>query len=317
MTTTTPPPVIFLMGPTATGKTALACRLREALPVELISVDAAQVYRGMDAGTAKPGPEELARAPHRLIDIRDPAEPYSAADFCRDARREIRDIHRAGHIPLLVGGTMFYFHALEFGLSSLPAADPELRRELEAEAEAVGWPALHARLQAVDPVAAARIQPRDRQRIQRMLEVHRLTGRPASEIMSDSARPPLEWPVIRIGLLPADRGPLHDRIARRFQAMLDRGLVEETEKLLKRGDMGPHLPSIRMVGYRQVWQYLRDSLDYNEMQRQAIVATRRLAKRQITWLRGYPGVRYFDPWQPDHEQACLAYLQHRLVELGV
>jgi tRNA dimethylallyltransferase len=283
----TRPPAILLMGPTASGKTKLALFLREHLPVEIISVDAAQVYKGMDIGTAKPTPAEQAQAPHRLIDIRDPAQTYSAAEFCADALREMEAISRAGRIPLLVGGTMFYFFALEGGLSELPSADADVRARLTAEAAQTGWAALHARLCARDPDAAARINPNDAQRIQRALEIIELTGETPSDFAGRARPAPPPYEFVRVALIPRDRGWLHARIAQRFQAMLELGLMAEVEALYRRGDLSPSLPSVRTVGYRQGWDYLTGRITYNEMAQQAIAATRQLAKRQLTWLRRY------------------------------
>lgn len=303
------PPAIFLMGPTAAGKTALALALHERLPVEIISVDASQVYRGMDIGTAKPTPEELARAPHRLIDIRDPAETYSAAEFRNEALREMEAITRAGKIPLLVGGTMFYFHALEFGLSPLPSADPEVRARLTEEAARLGWPALYARLAAADPETAASLHPHDAQRIQRALEILALTGEPPSRRVQAAPPLPPAYRFVKLALVPADRAVLHERIARRFRGMLERGFIAEVERLYRRGDLTLQLPSVRTVGYRQAWEYLTGTISYNEMVNRAIVATRRLAKRQLTWLRSYPGVRVVDSSTRLPVQECLRYLQ--------
>ena len=285
----TSPTAICVMGPTASGKTALALALHELLPVEIVSVDSSQVYRGMDIGTAKPTPEERARAPHRLIDIRDPKESYSAAEFSRDALAEIRSIAAAGRIPLLVGGTMFYFRALEYGLSPLPAAAPAVRRELSAQAAGAGWPALHARLARIDPDAARRIDPHDAQRVQRALEIYTITGRAPSEL-GRAAAPAVQCRFHKIALWPEDRAALHARIAARFEKMLERGLVEEVERLYGRGDLSLALPSMRTVGYRQVWSYLTGRVNYNEMVERSIAATRQMAKRQLTWLRRYPGV---------------------------
>lgn len=287
------PPVVFLMGPTAAGKTDVALALHDSLPVSIVSVDSSQVYRGMDVGTAKPTPAELARAPHRLIDIRDPVESYSAAAFRTDALREIQAIHQAGRVPLLVGGTMFYFRALEYGLSHLPSADPAVRQRLADDARTRGWPALHAELAAVDPQTAARIGRNDAQRIQRALEIVALTGQSPSQLQA--GRPPvLPYRIVKIGLWPDDRGDLHRRIAERFSTMLERGLIEEVEGLYRRGDLNTALPSMRTVGYRQVWNHLTGATDYNEMIAQAVAATRQLAKRQLTWLRHYPEVYKFD-----------------------
>ncbi len=303
-----PPTAICLMGATATGKTALALALREVLPVEIISVDSSQVYRGMDIGTAKPTPEELKRAPHRLIDIRDPAEAYTAAEFCTDALREMEAIRENGCIPLLVGGTPFYFRALEFGLSRLPSADAELRARLAAEAAQIGWQALHARLAEVDPASARRIHPNDAQRIQRALEIYELTGQALSKINETAAPQPAAWRFIKIALQVSDRAILHARIAQRFHNMLEQGLMKEVEALYRRGDLGPELPSIRTVGYRQAWEYLTDKINYYQMTETAIVATRQLAKRQLTWLRGYPGVQPLESDATAPVSACLQYL---------
>jgi tRNA dimethylallyltransferase len=281
-------PVIALMGPTASGKTGLALALRRSLPVEIVSVDASQVYRGLDIGTAKPGAAERAQAPHRLIDIRDPAQAYSAAEFCRDARREIEDIRRAGRVPLLVGGTMFYFRALEFGLSRLPAADPAVRARIAEEAGRLGWPALHARLAAIDPASADRIHPNDPQRLQRALEIHALTGEPPSRAQAQTAPEPAPYRFVKLAILPEDREVLNARIAERFHAMLAQGFLAEAEALYRRDDLHSGLPSMRTVGYRQAWEYLSGNIGYTEMVEQAIRATRQLAKRQMTWLRRYP-----------------------------
>lgn len=279
------------MGPTAAGKTELALALHATLPVDIVSVDSSQVYRGMDIGTAKPTATERARAPHRLIDIRDPAESYSAAAFCQDAQREIEAIVAAGRIPLLVGGTMFYFHALEYGLSQLPSADQNIRRRLAAAAAQVGWPALHDQLAERDPQSAARIDPNDAQRIQRALEIVELTGESPHAVVRT---PTLAYRMAKFGLWPNDRAALHVRIAGRFAHMLERGLIAEVEALYRRSDLGPDLSSIRTVGYRQVWNYLTGMINYNEMTEQAIVATRQLAKRQLTWLRHYKDVQLID-----------------------
>jgi len=284
------PPAIFLMGPTASGKTDLAVQIVRQLPCEIISVDSALVYRGMDIGTAKPGPEVLAEAPHRLIDILDPSEAYSAARFREDALAAMAEITAAGRVPLLVGGTMLYFRALEFGLDALPQADPELRRAIEAQAHRLGWEALHRQLAEVDPESAARIHPNDPHRLQRALEVYRLTGRPLSAFHGGGSVSRLPYRLLRLALMPADRAALRARIARRFEQMLELGLIPEVETLHRRKDLSPSLPAIRAVGYRQVWAHLEGQLDYQTMVRKAIVATGQLAKRQITWLRSYPQV---------------------------
>ena len=285
--------VIFLAGPTASGKTELAVEIGDRLPCEIVSVDSAMVYRGMDIGTAKPDAVLRRRAPHRLIDICDPAESYSVARFRADALREIRTIQARGKIPLLVGGTMLYFRALERGLSALPGAQPQLRERIEHEARDRGWTAMHARLAAIDPVAAARIHPHDPQRIQRALEVYELTGRPMTELVKESASEPLPFDVVKIHVFPEDREVLHNRIAARFRDMLSRGLLDEVRALYDRGDLGPELPAIRAVGYRQLWAYFAGSADLESAARAAVVATRQLAKRQMTWLRADPGARQF------------------------
>jgi tRNA dimethylallyltransferase len=285
------PQPLCLAGPTASGKTAAALAISERLPVEVVSVDSALVYRGLDIGTAKPGPEERARVPHHLIDIRDPQVPYSAAEFVADARRCIAEIAARGRLPLLVGGTMLYFVALFDGLDALPAADPALRAQLEAEARQRGWPALHADLAAVDPVTAARLAPHDAQRIQRALEVFRLTGQPLSALQRSPLGRGEAWPLI--SLEPQSRAWLHERIAQRFDAMLDAGLVDEVDALRARTGLHPGLPSMRCVGYRQVWAWREAGGDLGvASSRQAlreagIAATRQLAKRQLTWLRRF------------------------------
>ncbi|WP_237059547.1 tRNA (adenosine(37)-N6)-dimethylallyltransferase MiaA [Microbulbifer sediminum] len=278
------------MGPTASGKTDLAMAISDQLPVELISVDSALVYRGLDIGSAKPDAGELARYPHRLIDICDPAESYSAGDFRRDALAAMAEISAAGRIPLLVGGTMLYFRALWEGMAELPPADPAVRAEIEARAAREGWPALHAELAQVDPELAAQLHPNHSVRIERGLEVYRLTGRPLSELRREQARDPVRdhYRVTQLALLPRDRALLHRRIEQRFRQMLARGFVDEVRALRARGDLHGDLPAIRAVGYRQVWQYLAGELDYEEMVEAGIAATRQLAKRQLTWLRRWP-----------------------------
>ena len=289
------PLAVFLMGPTASGKTALACALSERFPVALVSVDSALVYRGMDIGTAKPDAATLARYPHRLIDIRDPAEPYSAADFRADALGAMQDITSAGKVPLLVGGTGLYFRALQQGLSQLPEADGAIRERLAGQAANVGWPALHERLRAADPAAATRIGPNDAQRIQRALEVIELTGRPLSEQQQGGNGRRFPWRVLKLALLPADRAPLHARIAQRFDAMLAGGFLDEVRALRARGDLHPDLPAIRAVGYRQAWEHLDGQTDAAAFRDKGVFATRQLAKRQITWLRSELDARVLDP----------------------
>lgn len=292
------PRAIALMGPTASGKTAYALALAEALDGEIVSVDSALVYRGMDIGTAKPDPATLARYPHALVDIRDPGQPYSAADFRADALPVMQRISARGRVPLLVGGTGLYFRALQQGLSDLPEADPATRARLAAEAGQLGWPAMHARLARLDPVAAGRIGCNDVQRLQRALEVIELTGRPLSELQRGGAAMHFPWRVLKLALLPADRQVLHDRIARRFDAMLAEGFLDEVRALRARGDLHADLPAIRAVGYRQAWEHLDGQTDAAGFRDRAIFATRQLAKRQITWLRSEVGARLFDPDQP-------------------
>lgn len=287
------PPVIFLMGPTASGKTDLAMALHDHLPVELISVDSALVYRGMDIGSAKPSKRELEKYPHRLIDIRDPSEPYSAADFVADAEREIVDIHAQGKIPLLVGGTMLYFKALLDGLADMPEADAEVRTKIEKDAELHGWAYVHQQLAEVDPQMAAEIHPNHSQRLSRALEVFLVSGKTMTELrqaqQSNDRKPFAErYAVSQMAISPRDRSVLHRRIEQRFLKMLDEGIVEEVRGLFERGDLHPDLPAIRAVGYRQVWEYLDRKLSYEEMIERGIIATRQLAKRQLTWLKGWP-----------------------------
>lgn len=283
------PPAILLMGPTASGKTALAIDLVERGPFEIISVDSGMVYRGMDIGTAKPDAATLARAPHRLIDIRDPANAYSAAEFRRDALQEMAAITATGRIPLLTGGTMLYFKVLLEGLAAMPEASPEVRARLDAEAAASGWPALHARLAEVDPVSAARLKPNDGQRLQRALEVWELTGKPLSQWHAEQAPPePPPFRLIQLAVSPPDRGILHERIERRFDLMLEQGLIDEVARLRDRPDLHADLPSMRAVGYAQVWSHLDGDIDAAEMRLRGIYATRQLAKRQFTWLKRFP-----------------------------
>ncbi len=301
------------MGPTASGKTALAISLRQQLPVELISVDSALIYRGMDIGTAKPSAEELALAPHRLLDIRDPAEAYSAAEFRRDALAEMAEITQKGKIPLLVGGTMLYFKALLEGLSPLPSADPEVRQRIEQMAAEKGWEALHRQLCEIDPVASSRIHPNDPQRLSRALEVFFISGKTLTEL-TKTAGEALPYDVIQFAIAPASRELLHQRIALRFEQMLASGFEAEARALFARGDLHTDLPSIRCVGYRQMWSYLEGEIDYNEMVYRGICATRQLAKRQITWLRGWQNVHWLDSEHSD--QALNKVLQVLGANLG-
>jgi tRNA dimethylallyltransferase len=293
------PPAIFLMGPTASGKTALALHLAERFPVDLVSVDSALVYRGLDIGAAKPDAATLARFPHRLIDIRDPLQPYSAAEFRTDALREMAQIRSVGRIPLLVGGTGLYFRALQYGLSALPEADAAVRAQLAEEARSLGWPALHARLAQLDPVAATRIRVGDAQRIQRALEVIALSGKPLSAQQGGMAAP-FDYRVLKLALIPADRAVLHARIAARMDAMLAQAFLAEVERLRARGDLHEDLPALRAVGYRQAWQHLHGEFDMHELRDRAIFATRQLAKRQLTWLRSELDARPLDPLTAGH-----------------
>lgn len=285
------PLVVCLMGPTASGKTDLAMYLSDHLNIELISVDSALIYRGMDIGTAKPDAETLKRYPHQLVDIRDPAESYSAAEFRDDALQVIHQSLSAGRTPLLVGGTMMYFNALLKGLASLPASDPQVRAELDARIAAQGIEALHHQLVAVDPVAAARLHPTDTQRIQRAMEVYLLTGKTLTQHWQEQSPQELPFRVLSLALMPSDRAALHQRINLRFDQMLADGFEAEVAGLYGRGDLHEGMPSIRCVGYRQMWQYLQGRMDYDSMREKAVIATRQLAKRQYTWLRGWPELR--------------------------
>jgi tRNA dimethylallyltransferase len=312
------PPAIFLMGPTAAGKTDLAIELTKVLPCELISVDSALVYRGMDIGTAKPSKALLDAYPHRLIDILDPSQSYSAADFRTNALQAMAEITARGKIPLLVGGTMLYFKALLEGLADMPAADAEVRAQIEAQAASQGWQALHDELASIDPVSAARIHPNDPQRLVRALEVFRVSGMSMtahreqqsaqSAQASASGRHQLPYTVANLAIAPTDRKVLHDRIAVRFRQMLDEGFVEEVVALRSRGDLHSNLPSIRAVGYRQVWDHLDGRLTRDEMQERGIIATRQLAKRQFTWLRSWQDLHWLDSLACDNLPRALKYL---------
>ena len=287
------PTVIFLMGPTASGKTALAIELAKRLPCDIISVDSALVYRGMDIGTAKPTAIEQAEAPHRLLDLIVPSESYSAADFRRDALREIESIVAQDRIPLLVGGTMLYYKALLEGLSPLPAADPLIRQAIETEAEQIGWDALHQQLQHIDPVSAARIHQNDPQRLSRALEVYRISGKTLTELTQTKGEQ-LPYRTLQFAIASTDRELLRQRIAERYQLMLSQGFEQEVRALYQRGDLNVDLPSIRCVGYRQMWEYLVGQISYDEMVYRGIVATCQLAKRQMTWLRGWQNVTWLE-----------------------
>ncbi|AXP06749.1 MULTISPECIES: tRNA (adenosine(37)-N6)-dimethylallyltransferase MiaA [Pseudomonas] len=312
------PPAIFLMGPTAAGKTDLAIELTKVLPCELISVDSALVYRGMDIGTAKPSKELLAEFPHRLIDILDPAEAYSAADFRRDALQAMAEITARGKIPLLVGGTMLYYKALVDGLADMPAADPEVRAQIEEEAARLGWQALHEQLAVIDPESAARIHPNDPQRLSRALEVYRVSGQSMTALRqrqsaqsteaAASGLQQLPYTVANLAIAPANRQVLHRRIEQRFTLMLEQGFIDEVVALRERSDLHPGLPSIRAVGYRQVWDYLDGKLTSAEMQERGIIATRQLAKRQFTWLRSWTDLHWLDSLDCDNLPRALKYL---------
>ena len=300
-------PVITLMGPTAAGKTALAIELCQALNTEIISVDSALVYKGMDIGTAKPSAQEQAQAPHHLIDIIDPAQSYSVAEFRADAIKLIDDFHQRGKVPILVGGTMMYFKGLIEGLSPLPEADAEIRAVLEREAEQKGWPALHQQLKEIDSEAAAKISENDSQRINRALEVYRISGKTMTQLQQ-SKQDALPYQFHQFAIAPSDRKVLHERIEKRFKIMLDEGFKNEVLALYQRKDLHPDLPSIRCVGYRQMWEYLAGECDYNEMVFKGVAATRQLAKRQLTWLRGWQDVTWLDTDSQENLQRVLTSL---------
>lgn len=287
------PLLIMLMGPTASGKTDVAMALSKVLPVDIISVDSTLVYKGLNIGSAKPSREELEQFPHRLIDICDPAEPYSVANFCHDAEREINSIVNAKRIPILVGGSMMYFKSLLDGLADMPATDLAIRQVIASEAERDGWPALHAQLKAVDPDYAAQLHPNHSQRISRALEVYRSSGKTMTQYrlqQQELSRPKFldKFNIVCLGLLPDDRALLHERIYKRFGLMIDNGFIDEVAGLRQRKDLHLDLPSMRAVGYRQIWQYLDNEYDYNTMIEKGVASTRQLAKRQLTWLRDWP-----------------------------
>ena len=311
-----PPPAILLMGPTASGKTALALQIARRFPVEIISVDSAQVYRGMNVGTAKPTEAERAAVPHHLIDLIDPDQSYSAAQFRADATRLMGEIAGRGRVPLLAGGTMLYFKALREGLSNLPQADAAVRAALEAEAAQKGWPAMHAELARIDAAAAARIEPHDAQRIQRALEVFRIAGKPLSALQGARTRAEAQHRYIALALVPAERALLHRRIEQRFEAMLGAGLVEELLGLRARYALQAGMPSMRCVGYRQAWEYLEGAYDRATLRDRGIYATRQLAKRQLTWLRAMDEPRQFDCFAPRLAERVLGELETQLAQRG-
>jgi len=295
---------VLLLGPTACGKSALALELARHVDLEIISIDSAQVYRGLDVGSAKPSAAERARVRHHLVDLRDPADPYSAADFLRDATAAITDITARGRLALVVGGTMMYARALRQGLADLPSADPAVRARIAADAAALGWPALHARLQQVDPATAMRLAPADRQRISRALEVYALSGRRLSDLQQQTV--PGAPGLRTIALMPGDRAQLHRRIAQRFDAMLAAGFLDEVRALRARGDLHPDLPALRSVGYRQAWDHLASGTPEGEFRQAAIAATRQLARRQLTWLRAMDDAVLIDPLEASAGEALLA-----------
>ncbi len=312
MPSTSLPPAVLLMGPTASGKTAVAEHLATTLPCEIISVDSALVYKGMDIGTAKPDAATLARAPHHLINIIEPHESYSAARFRDDALALMREITERGHIPLLVGGTMLYFKALVEGLNDLPEADPVIRLVIETMADAEGWPAVHEKLRRVDPETAARLEPNDAQRIQRALEIYYLAGKSMTDLLKKPKYVYFPYTPIRIALLPGDRAALHERIAQRFDAMLAIGLVDELRRLREEYALEPGMPAMRCVGYRQAWDYLEGRISREELREQGIAATRQLAKRQLTWLRSTENLTEFDCLAENVSGQVLEYIRQVL-----
>lgn len=307
--------IVCLMGPTASGKTQLAVELVQRYPFEIISVDSAMVYREMDIGTAKPGPDILRIAPHRLINICDPCDSYSAAQFCKDALREIKDIQSHHKIPLLVGGTMMYFRALQQGIAIMPSADMDIRKKLFAEADVIGWPEMHKKLQQCDPIAARRIHPHDRQRIQRALEVFMVSGKNLTTWQNEQGDSGIKEDILNVVLMLEDRTHLHQRIAARFMQMLAHGFIDEVKHLMERGDLMMELPSMRSVGYRQVWQYLEGKSSYDEMCEQGIAATRQLAKRQLTWLRYWSNTHSFNAEAGDVVQQVCGLLDSSFMKI--
>ncbi len=309
----TKPQVVCLMGPTASGKTGLAVELAQHHNFEIISVDSALVYKGMDIGTAKPDAELLAKAPHRLIDIIDPTESYSAADFVLDAVDHVQDILSKGKTPLLVGGTMMYFNALQKGLAEMPNANAELRATIEQEALEKGWASLHEELQKVDPAAALRIHPNDPQRLQRAIEVYRLTGKTMTQFWSEQESVSLPFDMINMAVMPKERSVLHERIEQRFYHMMDQGFLAEVEGFYQRGDLSIEMPSMRCVGYRQLWQYLNGDDLLDDAIFKGVVASRQLAKRQLTWLRGWEDLMIFDSLSKDLVPDALNYIQSKII----
>ena len=304
----TKPEVVFIMGPTASGKTDLAMQLYDAQPCELISVDSALVYRDMNIGTAKPTQEELAKYPHHLIDICNPDEPYSASQFRDDAVALIAAAIEKGRLPVLVGGTMLYYKTLMQGIADLPSADETVRQNILSEADVIGWPGLHAELAEFDPESAARIKPRDSQRIQRAIEVYRLTGKTLTQIHAEQADEKLPYDVLNVAIAPIDRTILRDRIRQRFMMMIDDGVIAEVEYLLNEKHYDPDLPAMRSVGYRQIIEYLRGECDYEQMIENVVIATARLAKRQVTWLRSWPDVHWFESAKEQNLAKLMALL---------
>lgn len=304
---------IFLMGPTAAGKTDLAIALAKQFACDIISVDSAMVYRGMDIGTAKPDAATLAQTPHHLIDVRDPLDTYSAAQFCQEALQKIEEIHSLGRIPLLVGGTGLYFRSLQYGLSDLPSANPIIRQRLTQQASTIGWEAMHQRLAEIDSPAAQRIHPNDPQRIQRALEVYEATGKTMTQWYEKSQITTWDYPTIKVIIAPEQRQILHDRIRQRFEQMLAQGFIAEVQTLIARGDLSVDLPAMRAVGYRQVWQYLMGELTDEELMEKGVIATRQLAKRQLTWLRAENHAHWFDSQQQNVTEQLSHFIAKQLV----